>query len=73
MKKSNGNSRRGFASMSATQRKLVASKGGRTAQASGKAHRFDYAEAQTAGRKGGLAISADREHMAEIGRMGGLH
>lgn len=73
MRKSNGISRRGFASMSPQQRKLIASKGGRAAQASGRAHRFDYSEAQIAGRKGGLAISSDREHMAEIGRLGGQH
>jgi hypothetical protein len=46
---------RGFASMSAEQRKQIASMGGRAAHALGTAHRFSSAEASVAGRKGGLS------------------
>jgi general stress protein YciG len=63
--------RRGFAGMSDAKQRAIASKGGRAAHLSGKAHEFDAAEARIAGRKGGLAVSRDRAHMAEIGRHGG--
>jgi hypothetical protein len=46
---------RGFASMTAEQRKQIASMGGRAAHALGTAHRFSAAEASIAGRKGGLS------------------
>ena len=46
-------------------------KGGRAAHASGNAHQFSPDEARVAGRKGGEAISQDRQHMAAIGREGG--
>src|SRR4029078_10926160 len=35
------------------------------------AHDFDSSEAREAGRKGGVAVSRNREHMAAIGRRGG--
>jgi general stress protein YciG len=63
---------RGFASMSPAKRKAIASKGGKAVQAAGKGHNWDSDEAREAGIKGGTAISEDRDHMAEIGRKGGL-
>lgn len=35
-------------------------------------HRWTAESAQEAGRKGGLAVSQNREHMRELGRRGGL-
>ena len=64
-------SRKGFASMDAERHRQISSKGGKAAQESGNAHHFTPEEATEAGRKGGLAISADTEHMAIIGRKGG--
>jgi general stress protein YciG len=64
-------SNRGFASMDQSKQKEIASKGGRAAHAKGTAHEFDSGEAREAGRKGGLAVSRNREHMANIGRRGG--
>jgi general stress protein YciG len=53
------------------KQKEIASKGGKAAHAKGTAHEFDSGEAREAGRKGGLAVSQNREHMAKIGRRGG--
>lgn len=53
------------------KQKEIASKGGRAAHAKGTAHEFDTGEAREAGRKGGMAVSRNREHMAAIGRRGG--
>ncbi|HVX41373.1 MAG TPA: KGG domain-containing protein [Gemmatimonadaceae bacterium] len=64
-------SNRGFASMDREKQKEIASKGGRAAHAKGTAHEFDSGEAREAGRKGGQAVSRNREHMAAIGRRGG--
>lgn len=64
-------SARGFASMDQAKQKEIASKGGRAAHAKGTAHEFDSGEARAAGRKGGMAVSRNREHMAAIGRRGG--
>src|SRR3954463_14755936 len=64
-------SNRGFASMDRSKQKEIASKGGKAAHAKGTAHEFDSGEAREAGRKGGLAVSQNREHMARIGRRGG--
>lgn len=63
--------KRGFASMSPEKQRSIASMGGKAVQERGLAHRYNSEEASVAGRKGGLAVSADREHMREIGRMGG--
>ncbi len=49
----------------------IASKGGRAAHQKGTAHEFDSSEARAAGRKGGVTVSKNREHMAAIGRRGG--
>ena len=66
-----GSSNRGFASMDPAQQREIASKGGKAAHEQGVAHEFNSDEAREAGRKGGEAVSRDREHMAEIGRKGG--
>jgi len=57
--------------MDRDKQKEIASKGGRAAHAKGTAHEFDSGEAREAGRKGGMAVSRNREHMAMIGRRGG--
>ena len=64
-------SKRGFASMDPQRQREIASKGGRAAHAKGTAHEFTSDEARNAGRKGGEAVSRNREHMAAIGRKGG--
>jgi general stress protein YciG len=64
-------SKRGFASMDAAKQREIASKGGRAAHAKGTAHEFTTDEARVAGRKGGEAVSRDRQHMSNIGREGG--
>jgi len=66
-----GTSRRGFASMDESRQRAIASEGGRAAHARGTAHEFTSEEAREAGRKGGEAVSQNRQHMAEIGRRGG--
>lgn len=62
---------RGFATINKERMREIASAGGRASQAAGTAHRFTQEEATEAGRKGGLAVSQNREHMARIGRLGG--
>ena len=62
---------RGFASMDAERQREIARKGGRAAHEKGTAHQFTSEEAREAGRKGGERVSANRSHMAEIGRLGG--
>lgn len=57
--------------MDSTKQREIARKGGRAAHAKGTAHEFTPDEARAAGRKGGEAVSRNREHMAEIGRRGG--
>lgn len=64
-------SKRGFASMDRAKQREIASKGGRAAHAKGTAHEFTSDEARVAGRKGGEAVSRDRQHMSTIGREGG--
>lgn len=64
-------SNRGFASMDRGKQREIASKGGRAAHQKGTAHEFDSSEARAAGRKGGVTVSKNREHMAAIGRRGG--
>jgi uncharacterized protein len=66
-----GRSNRGFASMDRSKQREIASKGGRAAHQKGTAHEFDSGEARAAGRKGGVTVSQNREHMAAIGRRGG--
>src|SRR5690242_20591363 len=61
----------GFASMSREQHREIASKGGKAAHTLGRAHQFTPEQAREAGRKGGLAVSRNREHMSQIGKKGG--
>lgn len=62
---------RGFASMNNERQREIARKGGRAAHAKGTAHEFTSDEARAAGQKGGQRVSANREHMSRIGRIGG--
>ena len=64
-------SARGFAKMDPERQKEIAKKGGVAAHRSGHAHKFSPEEARAAGKKGGKAVSENRQHMAEIGRRGG--
>lgn len=57
--------------MDPAQQRELASRGGKVAQQSSGANRWTKETAAAAGRKGGLAVSADRAHMSEIGRRGG--
>ena len=66
-----GKSRRGFASMDPARQREIASRGGRAAHEKGTAHEWSANEAREAGRKGGVTVSQDRDHMAAIGREGG--
>src|SRR5258708_7293816 len=63
---------RGFAAMDAAKQREIASKGGKAAHEKGTAHEFSPDEARVAGRKGGETVSQDRQHMAAIGREGGM-
>lgn len=62
--------KQGFGSMDPDKQRRIASNGGRIAHERGRAHVWTPEEARVAGRKGGLAVSADRAHMAAIGRLG---
>ncbi|MGY3264463.1 KGG domain-containing protein [Lysobacter sp. HA35] len=63
--------RGGFNRMDPNRQREIASMGGRAAHARGNAHEFSANEARDAGRKGGQAVSRNRDHMAAIGRKGG--
>ena len=63
--------KRGFAALAPEKQREIARLGGRAAHAQGKAHEFTREEARVAGRKGGEVVSNDKQHMKEIGRMGG--
>ena len=63
---------RGFAAMNKEAHRELARSGGVTAHALGLAHSFTSEEGRAAGKKGGATTSANREHMAAIGRMGGI-
>ncbi len=58
--------------MDPEKQREIASKGGKAAHAQGRAHEFTAEEARAAGSKGGEAVSRNRDHMADIGRRGGL-
>jgi general stress protein YciG len=62
----------GFAAMNPDRQREIASIGGKAAHAKGRAHEFTPEEAREAGRRGGEAVSKNHEHMAAIGRLGGL-
>jgi general stress protein YciG len=53
-------SKRGFASMDKDLQKKIASKGGKAAHASGRAHKWNVDEAREAGAKGGAAYHKTR-------------
>src|SRR3569832_604549 len=55
-------SNRGFASMDPQRQREIASEGGRAAHEKGTAHEFTSDEARAAGRKGGMARSANRRN-----------
>ncbi len=71
MSKREGRSNRGFASMNTQRQREIARMGGKAAHQKGTAHEFTSEEARIAGRKGGVIVSQNRAHMAEIGRRGG--
>jgi hypothetical protein len=56
---------RGFQRMSAARRREVARAGGRAAQASGAAHRWNRKEARVAGRKGGTIAGLNRSRRSK--------
>lgn len=56
-----GKSKRGFAAMSPEKRREIASKGGRTAHALGKAHQWNTESARAAGRRGGKKTADNRK------------
>ena len=64
-------SKRGFASMDPELQRRIAREGGRAAHQKGVAHEFTSEEARAAGRKGGEAVSGNRQHMSAIGKKGG--
>lgn len=57
--------------MERMKQRAIARLGGVAAHQKGTAHEFTSEEARDAGRKGGQRVSSDRNHMIEIGRMGG--
>jgi general stress protein YciG len=68
-----GKSNRGFASMDPQRQREIASEGGRAAHEKGTAHEFTSEEAREAGRKGGMARSANRRKAMESGSSGSSH
>jgi len=66
-----GKSNRGFASMDPQRQREIASEGGRAAHEKGTAHEFTSEEAREAGRKGGMARSANRRNAAQSGSSNG--
>jgi uncharacterized protein len=66
-----GRERSGFAGMDRDKQREIARRGGRAAHQKGTAHEFTADEARAAGRKGGVSVSQDRDHMSRIGRAGG--
>ncbi|APR76333.1 Pyridoxamine 5'-phosphate oxidase [Minicystis rosea] len=70
-KRARHSEQRGFAAMDEEKQRQIASKGGKAAHEKGTAHEFTPEEARQAGKKGGEAVSKNRQHMAEIGRKGG--
>ncbi len=66
-----GRERGGFAGMDSDKQREIAQRGGRAAHQKGTAHEFTADEARAAGRKGGVSVSRDRDHMSRIGRAGG--
>ena len=63
----------GFAAISKERLQEIASIGGKAAHAQGKAHQWSHDEAVEHGRKGGLKISQNKEHMSRIGRLSHIY
>ena len=63
--------KRGFAVMDPTRVREIASMGGRTAHANGRAHEFTSEEAREAGRKGGQARSESNRSKSAASSYGG--
>ena len=57
--------------MDPDKQRMIASKGGKAAHAKGTAHEFTPEEAREAGRRGGMVVSQNRDHMTAIEREGG--
>ena len=68
-----GKSNRGFASMDPQRQREIASEGWRAAHEKGTAHEFTSEEAREAGRKGGMARSANRRNAATQSGSGSSH
>jgi general stress protein YciG len=68
-----GKSNRGFASMDPQRQREIASEGGRAAHEKGTAHEFTSEEAREAGRKGGMARSANRRNAMNASGGGSSH
>lgn len=64
--------KRGFALLSPERRKEISTLGGQVAHKLGVANKLTSKTAAIAGKKGGLSVSKNREHMAFIGQLGGL-
>lgn len=64
--------KRGFQLMDPERHKQVAGMGGKAAKAAGKGYFFDAASGREAGKKGGAVTSSNREHMSQIGKLGGI-
>lgn len=62
---------RSFASLSPERRRKIARLGGRAAHQRGTGHKFTSDEGRASGSKGRAAVSADCDHMARMGRLGG--
>lgn len=55
-----GKDKRGFASMDPEKQKMIASKGGKSAHALGRAHEWDSKSASLAGKIGGRGRRKDK-------------
>lgn len=67
--------KQGFASMDKEKQRMIASRGGKAAQESGRGHRWTPEEAKRAGEKGGKLFKTPLErerYFKKIGRNGGL-
>ena len=71
--KGSNTSNRGFASMDDDKQREIASKGGYSVKPEDRSFAKDHELAVEAGRKGGEVVSRDRQHMAAIGREGGMN
>ncbi|OGF82413.1 general stress protein [Candidatus Giovannonibacteria bacterium RIFCSPLOWO2_01_FULL_46_13] len=65
MAQNRGTENRGFASMDEERRREIASKGGRAAHESGRAHEFSSEEAREAGKKGGQSSRGGQDNKNE--------